>query len=145
VVYRGSNNDELHKLRLLFPLPSQIPPGAITRGPDGNIWFTESETGTTGARKIGRITPQGVITEFPLSSDGGPVDIAAGPDGNLWFTNYNGMIERMTPGGKITTFRVPNTDSSPSAIIAGPDGNMWFTDESRSGNAPMIGRVVLGK
>ena len=32
---------------------------AITAGPDGNLWFTE-----TGANGIGRITPAGVVTEF---------------------------------------------------------------------------------
>jgi hypothetical protein len=31
----------------------------ITRGRDGNLWFTEALAG-----KIGRITPGGVITEF---------------------------------------------------------------------------------
>jgi streptogramin lyase len=32
----------------------------IASGPDGNVWFTEWE-----ADRIGRITPQGVISEFP--------------------------------------------------------------------------------
>src|SRR5262245_55637222 len=34
-------------------------PWEITRGPDGNLWFTEALAG-----KIARITPAGVITEF---------------------------------------------------------------------------------
>ena len=35
-------------------------PNGITAGPDGNLWFTESD----GSR-IGRITPSGVASEFP--------------------------------------------------------------------------------
>ena len=35
-------------------------PQGITSGPDGNLWFTESD-----ASRIGRITPAGVASEFP--------------------------------------------------------------------------------
>jgi streptogramin lyase len=127
----------------LISLPSGSPPlvGGIVKGPDGNLWFIEDGT---GGHNIGRITPQGVITEFPLLH-GGAVGIAAGPDGNLWFTNFDRTIGRITPGGKITEFQVPNADSNPGAITAGPDGNLWFTDGSGSGKTPMIGRVILGK
>ena len=38
--------------------------GAITAGPDGNLWFTES-AGASGSDRIGRITPAGAVTEFP--------------------------------------------------------------------------------
>src|SRR5262249_52870362 len=51
-------------------------PFGMTRGPDGNLWFTESLAG-----KIGRITPAGVITEFSagLSPGGQPLVITARP------------------------------------------------------------------
>src|SRR5690349_68260 len=83
-----------------FPIPT---PGsgssAITRGPDGNVWFVEE-----GGNKIGRITPGGTIAEFNVPTvPGTPVAIATGPDGNLWFTEYNGnKIGRITPAGGIT-------------------------------------------
>ena len=35
-------------------------PSGIAAGPDGNLWFTESD-----ASRIGRITPSGVVSEFP--------------------------------------------------------------------------------
>src|SRR5437016_11545137 len=45
-----------------FPIPtSNSGPLGITRGPDGNVWFTEN-----GAKKIGRISMTGTVTEFPL-------------------------------------------------------------------------------
>jgi hypothetical protein len=59
--------------------------------------------------------------------------IAAGPDGNLWFTDCGqipGRIGRVTPGGSIREFNVPNPNACPEGIAAGQDGNLWFTDDS---------------
>jgi Protein of unknown function (DUF3089)/Divergent InlB B-repeat domain len=63
-------------------------PRAGPRGPDGNLWFTESE-----GNRIGRISPlTGEVTEFStgITPESFPNKIAAGPDGNLWFTEYFG-------------------------------------------------------
>src|SRR5438128_2358664 len=75
-----------------FPVPtSSSHPAGITAGPDGNLWFTESN-----ANQIGRITTSGGFTEFPLPTTCGssfgcePIGITAGPDGNLWFTEGGG-------------------------------------------------------
>ena len=43
-----------------FAIPTGGVPSAITRGPDGNLWFTVEKTGT-----VGRITPTGTITVVP--------------------------------------------------------------------------------
>ncbi len=57
----------------------------LTLGPDGNIWFTESS-----ANMIGRITLDGVITEFAIPIPNSyPRGIASGVDGNIWFTEYD--------------------------------------------------------
>jgi virginiamycin B lyase len=109
----------------------------ITRGPDGNLWFSEA-----GRNNIGRITPAGVITEFPLPSIGiyGPSGsqggITAGPDGNLWFADYfSNMIGKISPiTGDIQEFNIPSPGiwgwigTFPFGIAAGPDGNIWFTE-----------------
>ena len=112
-------------------------PNGITAGPDGNLWFTE-----LWGNRIGRITPQGVVTEFSagISAKSGLGGITAGPDGNLWFTEYDGnRIGRITPTGQVTEFRTGISPSSaPSGITAGPDGNLWFTEEV--GNR--IGRIT---
>src|SRR5438552_3938719 len=69
-----------------FPLPTaNSPPGSITAGPDGNLWYTECVFVPKGCTKsqIGRITPTGQITEFPLPNpNSSPSGITAGPDGN---------------------------------------------------------------
>jgi virginiamycin B lyase len=55
---------------------------ATSPGPAGNLWFTEFN-----GNKIGRITPQGAITEFPVpTANSAPNGITAGPDGSVWFT-----------------------------------------------------------
>jgi streptogramin lyase len=124
----------------VFPIPTANgDPQGITAGPDGNLWFTE-----TAANQIGRITPEGDVTEFPLptpSVGGGPLEITAGPDGNLWFTRStqvgSNTIDRITTAGAITEFALP-PGRRPSGITAGPDGNLWFT-ESGGGK---IGRIT---
>src|SRR5262249_52514258 len=103
--------------------PLKGPGGGITSGPDGNLWFTE-------AFAIGRITPDGAVTDFSLpTQDFSPDVIVAGPDGNLWFTEQAqhtlaGKIGRITTSGEITEFQAP--DGYPDGIAAGPDGNLWF-------------------
>ena len=92
---------------------------------------------------IGRITPEGDITEFSagLTMNSGPLGIASGPDGNLWFTQSGApAVGRITTDGDITQYS-PGLLSilNPWAIAAGPDGNMWFT-----GNMPgVVGRITL--
>jgi virginiamycin B lyase len=49
-----------------FRLPGKGTGGlCITTGPDGNLWFTQA-SGSAPSMRIGRITPQGGITEFTL-------------------------------------------------------------------------------
>lgn len=47
---------------LEYPIPTaNSSPQGIAAGPDGNLWFTESN-----ANKIGRITTDGIFTEYPI-------------------------------------------------------------------------------
>jgi streptogramin lyase len=126
-----------------IPTPLSYPLG-IAAGPDGNLWFTETQ-------KIGRITPAGVITEFPLSvlwSGSGPNKIAAGPDGNLWFTETDGSgIGKITTNGAIGEYGLPNDNSNPTGITTGPDGNVWFAESPCPGGCnvafgPPTGEVI---
>lgn len=81
----------------------------LTRGPDGNMWFTQ-----TSRNRIGRITPSGAVTFFGpgvMASRRGrhrfsaPLGITAGPDGLIWFTEHaGGRIGRVRADGTISEF-----------------------------------------
>src|SRR5262245_62870210 len=101
-----------------FTLPL-VPSGPfqITSGPDGNLWFTESQSD-----QIGRISTAGALTEFPLPANTNPTGITVGADGNIWFTEFDSnQIGRITTNGMITHFPIPTAASSPFGIVAAPD------------------------
>ncbi len=80
--------------------------------------------------KIGRITPDGAITEFGdgITFGARPLSIVV-RDGALWFSEAAGnRIGRITVDGKVTEFPIPSHDSQPRAMAAHPDG-------SRSGSS----------
>ena len=92
--------------------------------PDGNLWFNEN-----AGNQIGRMTPDGAITEFPIPTpNSSAVGIVYAADGNLWFTEYSGRIGRITLAGTITEFPVPTPASAPAWLAVGPDGNLWFNE-----------------
>src|SRR5260370_38884686 len=95
------------------PTTDSVPTG-ITAGPDGALWFSEDLN-----NKIGRITTDGVITEFPNAGTD-LSGITSGPDGALWFTDNFGKIGRITTDGVISKFNTPS-GSFPVGILTGPD------------------------
>jgi streptogramin lyase len=110
-------------------------PLGIAAGPDGNVWFAEN----SGSGGVGRIAPNGTVTEFTTGITGPAQGIALGPDGNLWFAETNPeKIGRITPTGTVTEFALPK-GSKPNEITAGPDGNLWFTESANPGR---IGRIT---
>ena len=120
-----------------FRVPSGGRPVHIAPGP-GGMWFTETES------RIGRITPEGKVTEFPISWPAWR--IVAGPDGNLWFTSDQ-FLSRMTPGGVVTNFSIAGRAWG---ITVGPDRNIWFTELQRNEDAidgvlyGILGRATTG-
>ncbi len=115
-------------------------PNEITRGAEGNFWFT-----VVGGepRGIGRMTQRGQITEYRAGLNPGdfPQQITEGPDGNVWFTDTGTTpaIGRVTPSGEITEFSEGlGAGSVVLGITAGPDGDLWFTNSGTSS----IGRIT---
>lgn len=110
-----------------FPIPTAASnPASITRGPDGNLWFTEF-----GSGRIGRITLQGTISEFVIPTAGTvPFGITTGPNGELWFTESGASkVGELNPAnGTFVQIPTPTAASEPYSITAGPDGNVWFTE-----------------
>ena len=103
-------------------------PGSMVTGPDGALWFTQSNPAG-----LGRIAPDGSVTEMPLSAFGRDLGgLTVGPDGGLWFTAPSArMVGRLSPTtGRLLSFR---TSWNPYAITAGPSHAIWFamTDSGR--------------
>ena len=94
------------------------------------MWFTNEQ-----GRSIGRITPQGDLTEYTDPRIATPTAITAGPDGAMWFANGAGSMGRITMAGVVTTFSA--NIASPVAIASGPDGAIWFTTGGKA-----IGRMA---
>jgi len=105
-----------------YPLPSGGHPQTIVPGP-GGMWFTENEN------RLGRIGPDGNVTEFPVALR--PVGLVAAPDGNLWFTSVGttsgGFLSRMTPEGVVTDIAAVDQGG---AITVGPDRRLWFIESA---------------
>ena len=94
----------------------------IVAGPDGALWFTE-----TLGQKIGRITTNGVVTEYPVSLGTNLQGITVGPDGALWFCiEGRSRIGRITTNGVITQYPL-TAGRFPLNISTGPDGALWIT------------------
>ena len=96
-------------------------PAAIVAGPDGNLWFTQQQR-----QSIGRITPQGAISEYPLPPSHSAFKIAVGHDGNLWFTSIYGVVGRVMPDGRVRYFNIGGSSLDGQGIVAGPGGHVWY-------------------
>lgn len=89
----------------LRPMPEFAGPNSLTRGPDGNVWFTTWPSGEdadptrASIPSIGRITPSGKITEFRLGlHERSDPDSLTAAGGSLWFIDREAdAIGRVVP------------------------------------------------
>ena len=124
-----------------YPIPTpQAYPQYTTVGSDGAIWF--GENGTPGNGKIGRVTTDGVVTEYSIPGGIAPYGLTEGPDGNVWFGDSGGSVGSITPSG---AFHFTNTlpkNRQAFQLTTGPDGNIWFTElQGKIGKVTASGRV----
>jgi streptogramin lyase len=116
-----------------YTTPIGSRPGAITVGPDKNLWFTMA-----GSNKVGKMTTTGTATEYALPAGSAPSDIASGPESRLWFTNYGtDKIGKISTTGAITEYTLP-AGSKPCGITEGPTGVVWYTDSGTDKVVQMI-------
>ena len=118
-------------------LPEATFAGALTAGPDGDVWFSAVAGLGKSPRVVGKVSREGKVIEY--SAPAGPDAIATGADGNVWFAETH-AIGRITPGGAVTSFDLAEGTGAPVALSAGHDGNIWFvTDEPGA-----VGRITPG-
>ncbi len=117
----------------------------IATGPDGAIWFTESNGTNAWIGRIALVSGTWTLTnELSMTAALGagtvPLSLIAGPDGALWFTDSANMMDRMTVAGNVTN-RYPITAGG-GYIAVGADGALWFT-EYGAPTAGKIGRITM--
>jgi len=122
----------------------------LAYGPDGTLYFAESNTTGSGAGRIRVITPDGAVgvltgTGAPagasttLMSD--PRAIALGPDGNLYVADLTAnKILKVTPAGVVTVFAGSGTAghvngtgtgaqlNNPHGLTFDAAGNLWVVE-----------------
>ncbi|MEA2615682.1 MAG: virginiamycin lyase [Chloroflexota bacterium] len=80
-----------------YPVPGVLGVDKLVEGPDGNLWFTGTASGSL-AEVVGQITPGGQATLHPLSTPSGFDGITAGPDGDIWFAESTALkVGRLLP------------------------------------------------
>ncbi len=99
----------------LRPMPEFAGPNFLTRGPDGNVWFTTWPSGEdahptrASTPSIGRIAPSGKITEFRLGlHERSDPDSLTAAGGSLWFIDreFNAIGRIVPPKAPPNTFLV---------------------------------------
>ncbi len=121
------------------PTGGSGPSSLVSDPKDGNIYFTEVQTG-----KIGWFNPSAIQgsydihevslpgSQFPGSTPD-PLAIAVNPnDGTIWFTTAGtNQIGSFNPASQtFNHYDLPSNSLDPVALAFGPDGNLWITDHS---------------
>ena len=113
-----------------YPLPNTLDhPGAITLGPDGNVWIAVAND--ANGPSIDRIDASGKVTAFAVTGVRQVLGLTAGPENDLWFASGD-KIAKMTMAGIVTEYQVPSSttgspvDLSNAQLASGADGNLWF-------------------
>lgn len=114
-------------------LPHHLEPWAVTRGPDGSIWFVavrgrnrEEHFFDPGVGFVGRVTEAGQLSIFRIPGKGTvSMAIAAGPDGTLWFTEPEASrVGRIGVDGTFgRSYKV--RAGGPRELVFGPEGDAW--------------------
>ena len=103
------------------------------------MWFVELSGQMDGRKpdghRVGRITLQGVVTEFSIPFPGpSPINIAVGPDRQIWFSK-GGSLVRVAADGSMTQVALSGPNAGVTGLTAGSDrqpparlsSRLWFT------------------
>jgi streptogramin lyase len=126
------------------PIAKRFEPVSLAIGPDGSVWFGESQQFGGFGTGIGRVTQAGEVVEYRTPEGIGPGSIAVGPGGRLWFPATTGgwqtrALRSIGPAGDVSPriCLAPHCSLAPGSLITGPEGNLWFTAQGL--RSPAIG------
>jgi streptogramin lyase len=105
---------------------------ALTLGPDGDIWFTDS------SGNIGTLTSSGTFTFYATPNES-PVAITSSPDGNIWFTGtgasgYPNVIGVVTLTATATPTQLAVATQPPGSVTATDGFGLTVAVENSAGD-----------
>jgi virginiamycin B lyase len=115
-----------------FKVPtSGSSPKSIVESADGNLWFTESFVNDQNAQghNVGRVTPDGTVTEFQVCDFCFPSDIVQASDGLLYFSSNDGL-GRIAADGSLQPFITAPFSVGGQALATDAD-LVWINDFNR--------------
>jgi streptogramin lyase len=136
-----------------FPTPDNAVSLSMVLGPDGALWFADSNAGA-----VGRVTSAGAYTSFattgPISPNFQTNVLSNAPDGNIWFAGTNqgsgqSFIGDVNLATKTVAVYEQGVESGRfNAMIEGSDHNLWFSESPGTGdffsNQEVIGVIDVG-
>ncbi len=134
----------------LFPVSSSSTDTGLTyslaAGSDGNLWFTEQ---LSQEWVLGRMTPNGVMTQFPLGLNSAKwaADVEDGSNGSLVLVDQSLRhlreldVIRVSTAGDRTPYKIPAASADAFAEYLGTeDRSVWFSNVLKGGTT--IGRIT---
>lgn len=138
----------------LYSLPPATHGFALTVGPDRAVWFV----GRYGSRHkggagdfVGRLAPDGAVSEFPLPYGGAAGAPSFGPGRDVWFPEFYEddrgyaipRVGRISNTGQLQEYSLGN-DEGEVRSVAAMNADLWFaaTRGSDAGARSMIGRIA---
>jgi streptogramin lyase len=120
-----------------YALPETSPaPYAVVAGPDGHLWYSDTNNGGVGA-----VTTSGTATAYVLPGDIEGA-LTVGSDGNIWGADPNTVTIDKIQTSNGALFAQYHTSYGPVGVTGGPDGNIWFTEGN--GSSGKVGYVTPG-
>jgi streptogramin lyase len=110
-----------------YPL-GDVADGGIIFGGDGNIWFAEE-------KHVGRLTPEGKLTEFATGETQGETGLAW-TNGLIWFRAANGLASLDPKTAIVKKYQAPIYQGG--AIVVAPDKSLWCVVGSSDGKATLV-------
>jgi virginiamycin B lyase len=118
-----------------FALPSATDTADVIVAGARYLWFLGSSEKRAGSsvNVVGRVTPEGCVTEFRFELMNGSAGhgLATDSNGDLWFTAGDEIV-RFQVSGAVVEYPLPGAMRA-DAIALGPDAHIWFTDSPASG------------
>lgn len=136
----------------LHSLPPATHGSALTVGPDQTVWFVGSHGSQFEGPKsfVGRLTPDGTVSEFGLPHDGRAGPPQFGLDGDLWFPlaykDERGYaiprVGRLSRSGQLQEYPLGDEEGEVSSV-AMLNGDLWFAAaRGGKGARSAIGRIA---